>query len=346
MIPLEKVVSHASATGARQPSANPIPVPQTAQNDDPDKHTFHRGMRRKGGSGPATVPKEDEDGVLNIAGRFYNAVLNFSVVTRYLIYVLPLALLLGIPIIVGATVARKAEIGGVRIVWLFTVIVWMSLWASKIVAIFLPRVFQFIIGVVSPGVRKYALVLRSLEIPLSLVGWALASLLTFTPLMLQNPDTHAATLKNPAAGQLKDWQNVLRQILGAMIVCTLIFLGERLIIQAISINYHGKQFDAKIKENKHQVYLISLLYDASRAQFPEYCDTFIHEDYIINDALNLSALSKKGSGKGSGTETPMRFIHQVGRIGDNVTSGKLLFFLCAKQTANSTQQSLAKLPKK
>jgi hypothetical protein len=139
--------------------------------------------------------------------------------------------------------------------------------------------------------------------------------------MLRNPDTLAAAHKNPKAAQLTNWQTVLRQILAALLVCTLILLGERLIVQLISINYHGKQFDSKIKENKHQVFLLSLLYDASRAQFPEYCDTFVHEDYIINDALNLSSLSKKGSGKGSGAATPMKFLHNVGRFGDGVTSG-------------------------
>lgn len=190
MIPLEKVVSHASTTGARRPSATPI----TTLESDGEKHVFHRGMRRKGGSGSAEqASAEPEDGVLTTMGRFYTAVLNFSVVTRYFVYVLPLALMLAVPIVVGAAAVKNAKIGGVRIVWLFTwiEIVWLSLWVSKIFAMFLPRVLQFVVGVVSPGVRKYALVLRSLEIPLSLVGWALVSLCTFTPVCIKalNPST-------------------------------------------------------------------------------------------------------------------------------------------------------------
>jgi hypothetical protein len=59
------------------------------------------------------------------------------------------------------------------------ILVWLSLWVSKIFAHFLPIVFQFLAGVVSPGVRKYYLIIRALNIPLSLVGWALASLLSF-----------------------------------------------------------------------------------------------------------------------------------------------------------------------
>lgn len=36
-------------------------------------------------------------------------------------------------------------------------------------------------GIVSAGVRKYALLIAALEIPLSLCGWALVSLATFEP---------------------------------------------------------------------------------------------------------------------------------------------------------------------
>jgi hypothetical protein len=120
-IPLEKVVSHASTTGARRPDATPIPVPDTGDNE---KSGFHRGMRKRGGSGSAAHSAEEEDGVLTTMGKFYNAVLNFSVVTRYFIYVLPLALLLAVPILVGALAAKDAMIGGVRIVWLF---VWIEI---------------------------------------------------------------------------------------------------------------------------------------------------------------------------------------------------------------------------
>ena len=60
-----------------------------------------------------------------------------------------------------------------------TVLVWLSLWVSKIFAHYLPIAFQFLAGVVSPGVRKYYLIIKALNIPLSLVGWMVASLCSF-----------------------------------------------------------------------------------------------------------------------------------------------------------------------
>ncbi len=125
----------------------------------------------------------DDEPQVNKMGKFYEKILNFSVVTRYIVYVVPLALLIAIPIVIGASAAKKTQLGGVRIVWIFTwvEIVWLSLWVSKLFAQALPAIFQFLCGIVSSGTRKYALVLAALEFPISLVGWAVASLATFIP---------------------------------------------------------------------------------------------------------------------------------------------------------------------
>lgn len=58
-------------------------------------------------------------------------------------------------------------------------LVWLSFWVMKIVAHFLPKIFEFLIGVVSPGVKKYALLLRAVEKPLSFVLWMIVNQATF-----------------------------------------------------------------------------------------------------------------------------------------------------------------------
>ena len=47
-----------------------------------------------------------------------------AVITRYFIYVLPIAALLAVPIAIGFTAAPKARTGGVRMVWLF---IWLEI---------------------------------------------------------------------------------------------------------------------------------------------------------------------------------------------------------------------------
>ena len=122
-------------------------------------------------------------------GHIYRGILNSSILIRYLVYITPLAVLIAIPIIVGATGARYATIGGVKMYWFFAWIevVWLSLWVSKILARGMPYIFQFLCGIVSPGTRKYGLMLRALEIPLSLVGWTAISLVTFFPVCSYTP---------------------------------------------------------------------------------------------------------------------------------------------------------------
>lgn len=179
-------------------------------------------MRRINSKGQPTgrVGYDGEMDTINTVGKLYNRILEFSVVTRYLVYVAPLALCIAVPIVVGATIGPHAEIGRVRIVWFFTwiEIVWLSLWVSKTVAHFLPFLFQLLAGVVSSGTRKYALVLKSLEIPLSLVGWALTSLATFVPVTTKNSD-YKTDNKTTSP---QDWQNIVERILAATLVAALV----------------------------------------------------------------------------------------------------------------------------
>ena len=300
---------------------------------------FHRnaaGRRRvEKTEAPGKKGDDGEEEIITQMGRIYNKILNFSVVTRYFLYVLPIAIIIALPMIIGATAAQNAAIGdghGVRIVWLFAwlEIVWLSLWVSKLVAQFLPAIFTFLCGVVSSGTRKYALVIEALEIPLSLTGWALASLATFTPIMTRNP-----TQRKLKDTSLHRWESIVNSILSAFFVASLVFLLEKLLVQLISISYHRKQFNLKIKESKHNIYLLSLLYDASRNLFPAYCNEFAEEDYIINDSIELTT-GNSGSGHHSGTATPMRLIQNMGRVGDKVTSlfGNIAHEVTGKQVFN------------
>ena len=181
-IPLAKVETK---TGARRTSWEKHQHPAAEQQINEKAGFYQRQVagRRKAAKKTGHKGADGEEDTLNRMGMIYKKILDFSVVTRYFLYVLPVAGLISIPIIIGATAAQNATMGGVRIVWIFSwlLIVWLSLWVSKLVAQCLPWIFQFLCGIVSSGTRKYALVIKALEIYLSLCGWALASLATFIP---------------------------------------------------------------------------------------------------------------------------------------------------------------------
>ncbi|KAI9681825.1 MAG: hypothetical protein M1829_000570 [Trizodia sp. TS-e1964] len=292
-----------------------------------------RRVRKPGIQGQSSERKSFENGedTLNRMGVIYKKILNFSIVIRYFVFVLPLALLIAVPIVIGATVAQNAKLGSVRIVWFFTwiEIVWLSLWVSKLFARALPSIFEFFCGIVSSGTRKYALVLKSLHIPISLAGWAVTAFATFDPMMTRNPDNKAA----PSVDE--NWRNIVGKILAALLVASLILLGEKTLIQLISINYHRTQLDAKIKDSKHNIFLLGLLYNASRTLFPAYCKEFEEEDYIINDSIAFKT-SRTTTHQKTGSTTPMRLIQNIGRVGDKITDafGNVAHEITGKQVFN------------
>ncbi|KAH9845319.1 Mechanosensitive ion channel MscS [Teratosphaeria destructans] len=324
-IPLEQV-----PTGALRNQDSSAALRPTASHGE--QRLQHRGNRdsRFMGRRLKTPPAgralgqgyDGEQDTITTMGKVYDKIKNISIITRYMLYVAPLAACLAVPIIVGATAARHAKIAGVPIRWFFTWIevVWVSLWLSKIVAHFLPYFFRIFAGVISSGVRKYSEVIKSLEIPLSLVGWSICSVATFVPIMTRNPYNRDPANKETG---VKDWEKIVRNILGAAVCASLVFFGEKLIIQLISIDYHRKQFAFRIRESKHNIYLLSQLYEASRTLFPSYCNEFAEEDYIMSDQLNLKALgihSKNHSHNRSGSATPGRILQDIGRYGDKLTS--------------------------
>ncbi|KIX02280.1 uncharacterized protein Z518_08219 [Rhinocladiella mackenziei CBS 650.93] len=346
-IPLTQVTTSGSATGARKAGLSPArsehntDLSGETMNEKQALHFHHSpGGRRRRLVQQGLENKDQEDGTLNAAGRFYKKVYNASVITRYFVIVAPLALAIAIPIIIGATVAPNARIGGVQIVWFFSWIevVWVSLWVSKLLARFLPFLFQFLCGVVSSGTRKYALVLGALEIPLSLVGWSVVSLTTFIPIMTLNPDQRSRGDTRPT-----NWESVVKNILFACVFSTLVLLVEKVLIQLLSISYHRKQFDERIKDSKRNIYLVSLLYDASRHLFPMYCREFAEEDYMINDVLDLAGSAGPRNStihgdKRSGSAAPLRLIQNVARAGDKVTAafGNVAQEITGKKVFNPT----------
>lgn len=334
-IPLAPIKSN-NSTGARKAGEgiqNDFSTAPTLKSDSEKGGFFHHktaGRRRVERSDSSN----DDDVAVNGLGRLYKKIIEASVVFRYMVYVAPVAIVLAAPIIALAILKPNATLGGMRLylffVWLE--IVWLSIWISKLIAKFIPFLFMFLCGVVSSGTRKYAMILKAVEVPLSLLGWAITNLVTFTAL------TQRRLNETPTSSGPMRWTTVMTRILGPLVIAAGIFLAEKLVIQLISINYHRRSFSNRIKDSKHGIFLLGLLYDASRTLFPMYCPEFREEDYAINDSIE-AILQKSGyRHKKSGSATPMRLIGEVGRIGDKVTTvfGNIASEITGKQVFNPT----------
>lgn len=341
-IPLTQVRTTTSSTGARKPGEG---ILAGSSENDSGKEDEKQGMFRRGPAGrrkvhPSRRGTNGEEISVNWMGRFYNTIVNFSVVTRYMLYVAPIGIILAAPIVVFAVLYPKSTIGKMRLYLFFTwlEIVWLSIWVSKLCSKAVPYVFMFLCGVVSTGVRKYASILRALEIPLSLVGWAITSLVTFTALTSKELNRFQKGEKY-YDGTMDAWVGVMKRILVPTLIATIILLVEKLIVQLISVNYHRRSFDIRIKESKHLIHLLGLLYDASRTLFPMYCPEFAEEDYIISDSIEavLQKTNRKLMGHNrNASNAPMKIIGDIGRFGDKVTSvfGNIASEITGKQVFN------------
>ncbi|KAK1987865.1 mechanosensitive ion channel [Colletotrichum cereale] len=326
-IPLTQVRSAAS-TGARKPTMS------ASNADTNEKHgLFHHrnkgGRRKKHGELGRHGTGGSEEVKVNAMGRFYNKITGASVVTRYLVYVIPIGILLGVPLVVLPVTGHREDIlvGGKKgkplfDLFLWIEIAWLTLWAGKCVAWALPHIFMFFCGVVSSGTRKYATVLQNLQIALSLFFWALASWQSFQALIGRDNSDAAP------------WIITMIRLLGATFTSSAVYLGEKAIVQLIGISYHQRSFALRIKESKREVRILGLLYDASRTLFPMYCPEFEDEDYIINDSLDLY-LAKAAKG-GPGSATPLRLVGDIGRMGDKITGvfGNIASEITGKQVFN------------
>jgi hypothetical protein len=117
-IPLQTVVSHTLSQSS----------PTSSKDEKSEKRgMFQRGRRRvakvDARTGAPLPPRGDQEEktALNRMGRIYTKILNYSIVTRYLIYVAPIALLLAIPIILSQTRTITGSIAGTnqKLFWIW-----------------------------------------------------------------------------------------------------------------------------------------------------------------------------------------------------------------------------------
>jgi len=270
---------------------------------------------------------DTEEDAFTKVGNFFWKIHTTNVLTRYALYILPVATLLAIPLILTDTVYPKADAGRVRLLGLFVWIevIWLGLWVCKLCAKAMPILFQAACGLISTGIRKYSLILAALEIPMSLFLWSIVAYTT-TPLICKFGHDNACS-----APWLKTFQTVFR----AGIIVAAIFLVEKTLVQLISVNYHRKQYDDKIKESKKLIRLLDMLYDASRALFPEYCREFEREDADIQG--NTLTEVREAMAKAGGRNITQA-LSRMGRARDKATAafGAMASDITGKQVFSTT----------
>lgn len=250
------------------------------ENDNQDGHR-RRGLRhykRKKASSSSRAKR-----IISWLRRCVLQFIQLSLLTRCFFYWLPLALILFIPLAVGAWAYPNARLGQARLMWIFIwlEIVWGSLWIARLIAAGLPSLYKVITSIVAPGMKKYKSILVAMQLPMSLFIWALISLCTFLPVM---------TVSTP--GGSERWQRIIQNILVALLISSIMFFCERLVIHLISVSFHKTRFSIRIKDNKQSIKMISDLMYVACIPFSPFCPEFSEEDLQLQSGKFVKFGSK------------------------------------------------------
>jgi hypothetical protein len=68
---------------------------------------------------------------------------------------------------------------------------------------------------------------------------------------------------------------LFKQVMAAILAVTIIFVVENFFVQIASVSHHARSFNKRINETKRAVWLLTVLFEASRGRFPMYGDEIL-----------------------------------------------------------------------
>ncbi|KAI5808151.1 Mechanosensitive ion channel-domain-containing protein [Peziza echinospora] len=259
----ERVATHASKVGpipSRMKSTKNIPTLELEERED--EFEVSTNPVHKTSAGVWTPPSKPKTKL----AQFLKMVHGSSVLVRYFTYIVPVGLILVIPILLAALVFKSSHVGNVKLLWfcVWLMIVWLSLWAGRILAKTLPFIVGIIASVLSNSAKKWKDMARMLELPAALFFWWLAVFISFIPTMTNHHLNGDNTVRY--------WENRMQVVLIAIFVGMVLNFIEKIIIQLIAISFHQRTYEDRIVLNKFQISSLAKLYSYSRAKLTHYTD--------------------------------------------------------------------------
>ncbi|KAI0392848.1 hypothetical protein F5Y17DRAFT_338576 [Xylariaceae sp. FL0594] len=218
-------------------------------------------------------------------------------VARYFFYSLPVTVILLIPIFLGIFVGQEKQAviggpGGVQLLWfgIWLEVVWLSLWAARIVTSAMPYVLGLAAKISGQGhFSKWRDIGRQLELPLALFLWMLAVIISFLPIM----NSHKVPARVPdeadTAYPFIRWIDVVNKIIIAFFVLAILNFVEKIVIQWIAASFHMRTYSNRIEVNKQSIAYLVHLYEHSK-------DRLVSEEAVM------------GARTSSGVRTPLGLI--------------------------------------
>ncbi|KAI9511136.1 Mechanosensitive ion channel-domain-containing protein [Russula earlei] len=187
--------------------------------------------------------------------RFYQFLLNASIVTRWTLFIVPILIIIWIPGVIGVTASPRGKIWGVRLIWwsIWLSVAWCGWWASLALAMIFPRVVRNTVGVVAVGARRYIDWFTALYRYVALFVWSLTIWIAWNPLIDTRQDPMAS------ARSVRTIEFITRLLFG-IYLCTGLLLFEKFSIQWIAAKFHERSYAERIADQKFAVKTLTTLY--------------------------------------------------------------------------------------
>ncbi|KEY63980.1 hypothetical protein S7711_08705 [Stachybotrys chartarum IBT 7711] len=305
----ERLISHQENTDtASRLKRGPEP-------DDTFNHPVHKETM--------TVKRKDTDALLY---KFWCFLKKFPRFIRYLVYLLPGAGLLLIPVLLGRANGSSVNVGGVSLMWfgIWLQIVWGALWVSRMVTSLMPPLFYALARIAgSVNAHKWKDIGQQLELHTALFFWMLAVLVSYDPML----DDHVVDEPNTSLS----WIRIVERVIIAIFVLATLNWLEKICIQWIATSFHQRTYATRIENHKGDVRQLVHLYEYAKTHL-ESSDPFWQGN---------------GNTDASGSQTPMRMFQdnakqvlgKVGYVANRVGND----FMGRKVTANHPRRVVTEL---
>ncbi|KAK5662960.1 hypothetical protein OQA88_6372 [Cercophora sp. LCS_1] len=236
--------------------------------------------------------------------KLWAALKRFPRVLRYILYAIPAAIIILIPVFLDLFVLDKpvGGDGGVQLLWfgIWLEVVWLTLWAARIFASIMPFSFGVVANAVgSSNHKKWRDIGRQLEFPTATFLWLLAVLVSYHPILDNHRDTPSEDNPNPDI----PWIGIVFKIIIALFTLATLNFVEKILIQWIATSFHLRTYSHRIRDNQMQIdYLVALF---------AYAKTQIEAQDPVWDSSATNCFS--AGNQSSGGRTPLRTIQNNAR---------------------------------
>ncbi|KAJ4406047.1 hypothetical protein N0V85_004578 [Neurospora sp. IMI 360204] len=220
----------------------------------------------------------------------------FPRVLRYIVYSIPPAILILIPIFLDLFAYNShQDVGegrGVRLFWfgIWLEVVWLSLWATRVITCVMPFTIAWIADTFgSSNHKKWRDIGRQLELSTAMFIWMLVVLVTYNPILKD----HRIDNGEDARDKDSAWISIVYKIILAFFILAALNFAEKILIQWIASSFHRRTYSLRIQENVMQIECLVALYTYAK---------------ICLEAQDPVWNSNSVGGDSSGMRTPMKYM--------------------------------------